>query len=440
MKTIIKALKERWLEAISPQRLALLRIATGCFSLWYLISRFGMLQKMVKNTSAFDPIGVLFWMEEPLPATAFWWISLGLIILNIFYIIGWKFKFSGPVFALLTLLFFTYRNSWSMIYHNRNALVLHIVILGLVASADAWSIDAWQGRRNGNKVKKAHFNYGWPVVLICAVTLGSYFLSGIAKIAGDLAFEWANGSAMRSQVAVDAIRKSVLVAETASLFKTIYQHTWLFLGMGILTLILEVGAPIALLKKRWGMVWAVLTWSMHWGIFLIMGIRFRYQMTGLLFLSFFEPEKWIAFLRKKIKGKKSISRETTAIIFFDGVCSLCNAWIRFVIRWDKQKRFRFAPLQSAAAHKVLGHDFSHEKMDSIVLVDGAQKYMKSDAILRIAKELGMPLKIMYILRWLPLKLRNGIYDQVARSRYSLFGKRTNCQIPKPDERWRFLDT
>ncbi|WP_350284816.1 DCC1-like thiol-disulfide oxidoreductase family protein [uncultured Croceitalea sp.] len=440
MKTIVKTLKERWFEAISPQRLALLRIATGCFSLWYLISRFEMLQNMIKNTSAFDPIGVLFWMEEPLSATTFWWVSIALITLNVLYVLGWKFRYTGPVFALLTLLFFTYRNSWSMIYHNRNALVLHIVILGLVASADAWSIDAWRRRLNDKKVKKAHYNYGWPVMLICAVTLGSYFLSGVAKIAGDLAFEWANGSAMRSQVAVDAIRKSVLVAETAPFFKVIYQHTWLFLGMGILTLILEIGAPIALVKKRWGMVWAVLTWSMHWGIFLIMGIRFRYQMTGLLFLSFFEPEKWIASLNKKVKGKQSIARDTTAVVFFDGVCSLCNAWIRFVIRWDKHNRFRFAPLQSATAQKILGPDFSAEKMDSIVLVDGTQKYIKSDAILKITKELGLPFKVIYVLRWLPLQLRNRIYDVVARSRYSWFGKQANCRIPTAQERWRFLES
>ena len=439
MKTIINAIAKRWFEAVSPKRLALIRIATGCFSLWYLLSRFDMLQRMVRDTSAFDPVGLLFWMKDPLPTDLFWWISIGLIVLNVLYILGWKFRITGPVFAILTLLFFTYRNSWSMIYHNRNALVLHILILGFVASADALSLDSWKNHRKGRTVKKAHWQYGWPIVLICAVTVGAYFLSGVAKIAGDLAWEWANGSAMRSQVAVDAIRKSVLGAETAPLFNLIYEHTWLFLGMGILTLVLEVGAPIALFKKRWGVFWAVLTWMMHWGIFFIMGIRFPYQMTGLIFLSFLEPEKWMdTFLRKR-RHRDEISEKATSIIFFDGICSLCNAWVRFVMHRDSHGRFRFAPLQSATAQKMLGPDFSLEKASSLILVEGGQTYTKSDAVLRIAQNLDFPWNTAYVLRWIPRFLRNGIYDVVARSRYSWFGKEAECPIPTPEERMRFLE-
>ena len=56
-------------------------------------------------------------------------------------------------------------------------------------------------------------------------------------------------------------------------------------------MIIELGAPFALANRRAGMAWAALTWLMHWGIFFIMGIRFRYQMSGLIFLPFFDVEK-----------------------------------------------------------------------------------------------------------------------------------------------------
>lgn len=299
MEKILKSLRNNWFTAVSPQRLAILRIATGGFTLWYLLSRFDMLQKIASSDEQiFEPVGIVSWLGEPLSSEAFWWISIGLIILNVLYTIGWKFKYTGPAFAVLVLLYFTYRNSWSMIYHNRNALILHIVIIGLVASADALSWDSWKRTKKGKKPRTAHWQYGWPVQLICAATVASYFLSGVAKLAGDLALQWANGSAMRSQIAVDAIRKEMLGSEAAPFFDIIFEHTWLFLGMGILTFVLELGAPFALTKRKWGMVWAIFTCLMHWGIFFIMGIRFRYQMTGLIFLSFFDVEKLLSSKKK----------------------------------------------------------------------------------------------------------------------------------------------
>ena len=64
--------------------------------------------------------------------------------------------------------------------------------------------------------------------------------------------------------------------------------------MGFGALILELGAPLVLLNKRLTWIWAALTLSMHWGIYLIMGIDFPYHTTGLIFLSFFELEKaWV---------------------------------------------------------------------------------------------------------------------------------------------------
>ncbi len=443
MKNFLKTIRDHWFIKVPPQRIALLRIATGCFSLWYLLSRFDMLQKMTANTEAFNPVGILSWMDKPLPSEVFWWISTGIIVANILYIIGWKFRVTGPIFGLLVLLYFTYRNSWSMIYHNRNALIIHVIIIGLVASADAWSWDAWKRKKKKYKTPKPHWQYGWPIQLICVVTVGSYLLAGIAKLTGDLAWEWANGSAMRSQVAVDAIRKEMLGSEAAPLFDFLFEHTWLFLGMGIMTFVLELGSPLALIKRRWGVVWAALTWMMHWGIFFIMGISFRYQMTGLIFLSFFEPEKlWKPSKKQNLEISSNMDNmDTTSrpIILFDGICNLCNGWVRFILKNEKNQLYHFASLQSEIAEKLLHRNNTSQKLSSIVFIENDTLYQKSDAVLRICRNLNYPWSIISVLLIVPTVLRNLAYDFVAINRYRWFGKQQQCELLSPEQKFRFLD-
>lgn len=443
MNKLYDCLKSRWFAPVAPERLATIRMATGGFSLWYLLSRFDMLQRAAKNSDAFEPIGVLAWMEEPLKASLFWWLYILLIGLNICYIIGLQFKVTGPAFAILALLFFTYRNSWSMIYHNRNALVLHIIIMGVVASADAWSWDAWRKKQKNTNTINSHWRYGWPIMLLSAVTVASYFLSGIAKVAGDLALDWANGSAMRSQIAVDALRKSILGAETSPLFIFFYKYTWLFLGMGIFTFIIELGAPLALFRSRWGKVWALLTLGMHWGIFAIMGIRFHYQMSGLIFLSFFEPEKWFVNPKKKVLAvSETCSKQNQInepIILFDGVCNLCNGWVRFVLKNERNPSFCFASLQSKETQKILYSFGLGQNMDTILLVEGNKLYQKSEAVLRIAKKMKFPWALAFGFILIPRFFRDVVYTLIAKNRYRWFGKKEQCALMEARYPLRFLD-
>jgi hypothetical protein len=307
MTTLLNQLSAYWFAPVSPLRLAILRIATGCFSLWYLLDRFGMLQRLSKtDPSLFEPLGLASFLSAPLSPEVFQVLLLLTIGLNIAYILGWQFRWTGPAFSIVLLFFMSYRNSWSMIYHNYNSAVLSIFILGLVASADAWSWDYW---RRKFRVLAPDWRYGWPIKLICACTLAAYFLSGFAKVSGDLAWYWIEGSAMRSQIAVDALRKDMLGAgDTNTLFAWLYPHTAVFLAMGMGTLILELGAPLVLLHKRLTLIWVLLTFSMHWGIYIIMGIDFPYHTTGLVFLSFFELEKikdWFTFGFKSPKALHS---------------------------------------------------------------------------------------------------------------------------------------
>ncbi|MGP0630554.1 thiol-disulfide oxidoreductase DCC family protein [Nitrospina sp. 32_T5] len=130
--------------------------------------------------------------------------------------------------------------------------------------------------------------------------------------------------------------------------------------------------------------------------------------------------------------------EQPPIIFFDGMCGLCNGFVDFLIRADKVQVFRFSPLQGEAAGRVLGTTGKYS-LDSVVLVEGDRVSSKSTAALRIFRRLGGIWSLLWALRWVPLPVRDGIYEWIARNRYRLFGKKATCRIPSPEERTRFLD-
>lgn len=327
MKRILQKLDNYWFAPVAPERLAILRIATGCFSLWYLVTRFDMLQRLAaSDASNFDPVGLARVLQNPMMPALFNLLLIITILLNIAYIIGWKFRWTGPAFAVLLVFMMSYRNSWSMIYHNYIATVLHILVIGVAASADAISYDAWRQKgRSWREKGTASWQYGWGVKLICTATVATYVLSGLAKVFGELAWAWVDGSAMRSQVAVDALRKEMLGGAANPWFEWFYPHTELFLIMGVGTMILELGAPAALLHRKIALVWAVLTFSMHWGIYFIMGIDFPYHTTGLIFLSFFAIEKSWFCLQQRV----------LSIFTFDKTPDASSSSIASLANYDK---------------------------------------------------------------------------------------------------------
>ena len=129
------------------------------------------------------------------------------------------------------------------------------------------------------------------------------------------------------------------------------------------------------------------------------------------------------------------------IILFDGVCNLCNGFVRFVIDRDPAARFRFAALTSAPATDVLRRaGVTAPLPDSMILVEDGKAYFRSDAPLRIARGLRFPWPLLYGLVVVPRVIRDRVYDFIAARRYHWFGRRDVCMIPTPDLQRRFLDS
>ena len=124
------------------------------------------------------------------------------------------------------------------------------------------------------------------------------------------------------------------------------------------------------------------------------------------------------------------------VIMFDGVCTLCNRLVSFVIRKDPERVFLFASLQSDAARNLL-EGSTLGNIDSLVLKTAEGVYTRSTAALKIAERL-YPLRILAkLLLHVPTILRDPVYDLIARNRYKMFGKDDRCQWVS-DYKDRFL--
>ena len=127
------------------------------------------------------------------------------------------------------------------------------------------------------------------------------------------------------------------------------------------------------------------------------------------------------------------------ILFFDGVCGLCNRAVDFVLVRDKRRLFRFSPLQGETAREMLTPEDVGD-LKSIALFEAGAILRKSDAALRILWLLGGGWRWLGFLgRVVPRGLRDWVYDFVASNRYRWFGKKETCRLPTREERQVFLD-
>jgi len=126
------------------------------------------------------------------------------------------------------------------------------------------------------------------------------------------------------------------------------------------------------------------------------------------------------------------------IIFFDGVCAMCNTFVDLILRADKTQTFLFAPLQGATARAMLPPLSDDAREWSMVYVDERGVHEQSDASLEVYRRLGGLWRVLSLARFIPRFVRNPVYRLLARNRYRWFGKRDSCRVPTPDERARFL--
>jgi predicted DCC family thiol-disulfide oxidoreductase YuxK len=127
------------------------------------------------------------------------------------------------------------------------------------------------------------------------------------------------------------------------------------------------------------------------------------------------------------------------IVIFDGHCAFCSASVRFLVRADREGRFRLLPAQSDLGRALYVHyGLDPEDYESNVLLSAGVAWFESEGNLRIAETLGLPWSAARVLRLVPAGLRDRGYQFLARNRFRIFGRLDACEVPRPEFRDRFL--
>ena len=244
-----------------------------------------------------------------------------------------------------------------------------------------------------------------------------YSLSGFDKLNST---SWQDGTAIGhllvNPLARDYWLTHVLVNQT-------WLHpilTYASLGMELLFL------PLALWRKTRPWIWLGLV-IIQLNILLV--VDFADLTFGMLMIHLFTFDPtWIP---NRIKSG--------AVVFFDGVCGLCNQSVDFLIQEDSNQTLQYSPLQGEAV-KRHNLNIDSENMNTLFIWTGEKMLTKSEGWLWLMGQLG---GIWYLVtlpcRLIPYPIMNLVYDFIARNRYRIFGKRETCRLPSPEERSLFLD-
>jgi hypothetical protein len=286
---VVKRVADWWFAPAPAERLAMLRIAIGAFALMWVVLRLQEFHAVAGlPESHFAPVGIVrVLFDAPISPSLVFAIAIATGVVLAAFVLGVAYRITAPLAAAALLFTLSYRNSWGMPFHTENLLVLHVIALAFAPAADAWAV--------ARKPRAAGAGYGWAIKLLVALTAATYVLAGIAKlrIAG---FGWIDGELLRNQIAIDNLRKALLGDPIAPLATPFLDHPRVFTAFCAMTLVLELGAPIALLGGRIGRLWAAGAWGFHLGVVLLMNIWFPYPLFGFAFLPLLRAERPVAWL------------------------------------------------------------------------------------------------------------------------------------------------
>lgn len=247
----------------------------------------------------------------------------------------------------------------------------------------------------------------------------SYSISGYDKL---LAPSWRDGTAiwhlLENPLARDSWFREFLLGFPPEFFKI---KTWAVLGLELLFL------PLALFAQTRKWAWVAMT-GMHFGILSI--VDFADLTTGMLMMHIFTFDStWL----------KAADPKVERIVFFDGVCGICNSTIDFLLKEDRGDVLKFATLQGALAAERLPH-LNKDHLDSIIYLRAGQEPLeKSSAIIHILRDVGGLWKLALVGLIIPKGLRDSLYSYVAKNRYKWFGKKEACRMPTEKERGKLID-
>lgn len=276
---------ERWFAPVPGARLRVVRSVTAGYAAVWLVVRAGYAWDVAGLPARrFQPVGVLTVLDAPpgrAAVAAVWAIT---VVAALAVAAGSRVRLAAPVLAAGMLSIATLTSSYGQVFHTENLLVLHLLVL---AAASLLEPD-----RAGSDPS------GWPLRLMMVLVVTAYVVAGVAKLRHG-GVDWATGDVLRSHVAADNLRKLLLDDPYSPLGGWLTGLPWIWPPIGVLTLAVELGAPVALVGGRIRAAWLATAWSFHVGVFVLMAISFPYQLSGVAYLAFVPAERVAAAIRQR---------------------------------------------------------------------------------------------------------------------------------------------
>lgn len=280
---------DRFTAPAPAERIGAVRVLVSLFATVYIAVRSSYILTVAQlPPGRFAPVGILSFLDEPLPLAVVRVLVVACFAAGVAATVGWRYRLTGPLFAMLFLIAATYDNSWQHVAHTQNLVALHLLVLGLAPAADAYAVKARGGMA-------AHVRYGWPLRLMSLITVATYMVAGISKLRNG-GFDWLTGDVLRNQIANDNVRKAVLGDTYSPLGGWLVQYAWPFPFFAVATMFVELGAGLVLLRGRWRVFMVLAMWSFHLAILGIMWILFIYPFTFFAYLSLLQPQRALSWI------------------------------------------------------------------------------------------------------------------------------------------------
>jgi len=402
------------MKSYSPYQFAIFRIILGSYLVMHFFSLIGYAPEIWSNQGLIpDPAtnltygiipNIIGYFDSPIQVQIF--ISI-LALLSIALTIGFQRRYVALVLWYGWVCLFdrnNFINNPGIPYIGWLLLCLAVIPLG-----EKWSITKSKDETDW-EMPKWLFIGAWALMAI------GYTISGIDKFQAP---SWRDGSAifhlLENPLARDWWLREFLLGMPDIIIKI---KTWGSLALEILFL------PLAIFSMTRKWVWLLMIF-MHFGILMI--VDFADLTLGMLMIHWFTfDSRWLSSKPKEY-----------GILFFDGVCSVCNGFIDFLMTADIHHTLRYAPIQGETAKSKLPANLIDD-LDTLVLHAGGKQYTRTDAVIRSISAMGGIWKLLMVLLVVPKFIRDNIYRFFAKNRYKWFAKKETCRMPTLEERNKIL--
>jgi predicted DCC family thiol-disulfide oxidoreductase YuxK len=424
----------RWLGgAATAREVGLLRVFV-CLLLWFSVVREDLASIAVFPREMALPRGImrLFWDYVPgyytLGQTAWMlnaleWLTGGFLLLAG---AGLLTRLTVPIAFVCYVIFAGMVREYFFIFHQNLIPMLMLGVMAFLPVGDSYSIDRLIRLARDRPVRDDQtpsVSYGLMRAAIWSPLAFGYFAAGVSKMLA-AGIGWANADAMQYRVIEVAVAPMHMEFSFANQIAAL--PSWMFVMMGLATLVSETGYPVIYISRTARWIVPVLTVGMHTGIFILQRILFL----DLVLLQFCILPWQSIYPRLR---QWLLARGAAATVLFDGWCPLCRRTVRVLGACDLFELvtfhdFRTSGVGAFAAGTTEARLRERLEVEMAVQARGGLRF-GLDGYARLLLRLPLLWPLLPVL-WVPgfSHAARGTYTAVAARRQSLLQCSHACLV------------